>query len=133
LDATRSDISVGAYVVWEPGERPPEGILVATGSEVSLAVEAAKLLEARGRPVRVVSMPCWEAFEAQPSHYRERVLPPAIRRRLSIEAGTTLGWDRYASFHHGIDRFGESAPAERLAEAFGFTAEAVASHYCELP
>jgi transketolase len=132
LEGSRTDIDQGAYVVWEPEGATAsdlDGILIATGSEVSLAVEAAQRLHADGTGVRVVSMPCWEAFAAQDQAYRDQVLPPAVTRRLSIEAGTTLGWDRYACAQHGIDRFGASAPAEDLAETFGFTVPAVVAHY----
>lgn len=128
----------GAYVVWQPvdvDDAPADaldGILIATGSEVPLAVDAARALQAQGRQVRVVSMPCWEAFEAQDADYRASVLPPAVDRRLSIEAGVSLGWDRYASAQHAIDHFGASAPAERLAEEFGFTVAAVVEHFSRL-
>jgi transketolase len=131
LANSRDDISQGAYVVHEPAGEA-EGILLATGSEVSLAIEAAALLESRGKPVRVVSMPSWEAFEAQDESYRAEVLPSSLSRRLAIEAGTTLGWHRYASAVIGIDHFGASAPAKVLAEKFGFTPEAVAARYSEL-
>lgn len=134
LEHSRQDISVGAYTVWEPegGAAKLDGILLATGSEVSLAVEAATRLSAQGKAVRVVSMPCWEAFEAQDPAYKESVLPAAVTRRLSIEAGVTLGWARYAAHQHGIDTFGASAPIGALAEQFGFTPEAVVAHYLDL-
>jgi transketolase len=135
LEGTRSDISEGAYVLWEPDGTTVEdlhGILLATGSEVPLALEVAQRLSAQGKKVRVVSMPCWEAFEAQGVERRNAVLPRSVTRRLSIEAGTTLGWDRYARHHHGIDTFGESAPASDLAEHFGFTVDAVVAKYLDL-
>ena len=103
-------------------------LLIATGSEVSLAVDAAKMLEARGTATRVVSMPCWDFFEAQPSISRH-VLPPGVAARVSIEAGATFGWERWVGEHgitFGIDRFGASAPAADIAKAFGFTPEHVA-------
>ncbi|MEM9462716.1 MAG: transketolase [Myxococcota bacterium] len=128
LDHGRRDISRGAYVLWEPKDvavRSLQGILVATGSEVALALEAAQRLHAVGLDLRVVSMPCWEAFEAQDAAYRDEVLPPSITRRVSIEAGITLGWARWANHHVGLDDFGASAPAEALAEHFGLTVEAV--------
>jgi transketolase len=136
LAGSRRDVSQGAYVVWEPDAVTPadlHGIIVATGSEVALAVAAAEQLHARGKAVRVVSMPCWEAFEAQSPTYRDSVLPPAITRRLSLEAGTTLGWDRFTRYHYGIDTFGASGPIEALAEHFGFTPQAVVAHYLDLP
>lgn len=134
LEHSRRDISQGAYTVWEPEGAGPtlDGILLATGSEVSLAIEAATRLSAQGKAVRVVSMPCWEAFEAQDGAYKESVLPAAVTRRLSIEAGTTLGWARYAAAQHGIDTFGASAPIKELSEQFGFTPEAVVAHYLDL-
>jgi hypothetical protein len=99
-----------------------DGILVATGSEVATALEAARTLHAaHGRRVRVVSMPCWEAFLAQPQAYRDEVLPPGLTKRLSVEAGTTFGWSRFAAHQHGLDHYGASAPGKLLAEKFGFT------------
>lgn len=131
---TREAIDEGAYVLWEPEGGPVEGILVATGSEVATALAAAKALHAdHQRRVRVVSMPCWEAFLAQPQTYRDQVLPPEISRRLSVEAGTTFGWDRFAAHQHGLDHYGASAPGKLLAEKFGFTPEAVVRRWLELP
>lgn len=134
LAEAREDIAVGAYVLWEPEGGPLDGILVATGSEVATALAAARTLQAdHGRRVRVVSMPCWEAFLAQPKGYRDEVLPPEISRRLSVEAGTTWGWDRFAAHQHGIDHYGASAPGKTLAERFGFTPAAVVRRYLEIP
>jgi len=134
LEGSQRDVSRGAYVVHEPeGEGELHGILVATGSEVSLAVEVAGRLQAQGKRTRVVSMPCWKAFEAQDAAYKESVLPTAVTRRLSIEAGVGMGWERYASHQQSIDRFGASAPAEVLAEKFGFTTDAVLARYLDLP
>ena len=133
LEQSRDDVSAGAYSVWEaPGEGPVDGLLLSTGSEVSMCIEAGKLLAARGRRVRVVSMPCWKAFEARPQAERDAVLPPEISRRLSVEAGTTLGWGAYASAQHGIDRFGASAPGAVVARELGMTAEAVAARFEQL-
>lgn len=131
LEHGARDISKGAYVVHDP-DGEPDGILVATGSEVHVCVQAAQTLAESGTHVRVVSMPCWKAFEAQPADYQDSVLPPAIQKRLSVEAGTTLGWDRYARHHIGIDRFGASAPAQELAELFGLTASAIVERYRSL-
>jgi len=114
----------GAYVL--SGEGKSDVILVATGSEVGLAVAAAALLRAEGVAVRIVSMPSWFLFEQQSDAYRRDVLPAGVPA-LSIEAGSTLGWARYAQASLGIDRFGASAPAEVLFEKFGFTPLAVAS------
>ena len=100
-------------------------ILLATGSEVHLALEARRRLEAEGIPTRVVSMPSWEIFAAQPQAYRDEVLPKPIRTRIAIEAGVTLGWERWVGSDGaclGIDHFGASAPAETLFEKFGLTA-----------
>jgi transketolase len=134
---TRERIDQGAYVLWQPdgvAAAELDGILVATGSEVATALEAARELhKSHGRRVRVVSMPCWEAFAAQPQRYRDEVLPPAISRRLSVEAGTTFGWSRHAAHHHGLDHYGASAPGKVLAEKFGFTPAALARHFLELP
>ena len=136
LEHTRRDISQGAYVLWEPegvAVGDLHGILIATGSEVHIALEAAQRLAGEGMKLRVVSMPCWEAFEAQEQSYRDEVLPPAITRRLSIEAGTTMGWARWAAHQHGIDGFGASAPASALAMHFRLTTEAVVERVKALP
>jgi transketolase len=101
---------------------------MATGSEVHLALEARKVLEAEGVPTRVVSMPSWEVFGKQSAAYREEVLPTALTARVSIEAGTTFGWQKWVGLRGasvGLDRFGASAPAEVLFEKFGFTVENV--------
>ena len=129
-ERAREGIPRGGYVVADPTDGEPEAILVATGSEVSLALAAARLLGDEGRRVRVVSLASWDLFAAQDEAWRRSVLPPAIGRRLAIEAGVTQGWDRWVGDSGsilGIDRFGASAPFRDLAEAFGFTPEAVAS------
>ncbi len=118
----------GAYVLRPEKGASPDLILIATGSEVELAVQAAALLEAQGRAVRVVSMPSWELFEAQSAAYKESVLPKGVRKRISIEAGTTLGWHKYVGCEGevmGIDRFGKSAPYEQVYADFGLTAAAI--------
>jgi transketolase len=128
LGARNADVARGAYVI-KDAAGTPDVILIATGSEVSLALDAAKLLEAGGTKTRVVSMPCWERFERQDQGYRDAVLPPTVKARVSIEAAATLGWQRWvgdAGVALGIDHFGASAPAAALAKAFGFTAEHVA-------
>jgi transketolase len=126
--APATDLARGAYVVWEPS-RTPDVILIATGSEVSIALEAAQQLWRDGdTAARVVSMPSWELFEAQPQEYRERVLPPVLHQRVSVEAGRTLGWERYIGTRGraiGIDHFGMSAPGEELFLKFGLTVESV--------
>ena len=112
----------GAYVV--KNQPAATMVIMATGSEVSLALDAAKALETSGEKVHVVSMPCWELFAAEPESYRNEVLQPAVKRRVSIEAGVTLGWERYIGDRGlaiGLDHFGASAPMEHLAEEYGFT------------
>ncbi len=126
--AARIELSRGAYVLSEDPEF--ELVLIATGSEVSLALDAVELLRRDGTAVRVVSMPSWELFDRQDRAYRDTVLPPGCRKRVAIEAGTTFGWERYVGLDGltiGIDHFGDSAPAGVLAEEYGFTPEAVAA------
>jgi transketolase len=122
------DTSRGAYVLADATAGRPRLVLIATGSELHLAVEAREKLEAEGIPTRVVSMPCWEFFEKQPREYREAVLPPDVRARLSIEAGVTLGWKRWVGDGGGsigLDRFGASAPGEIVLRELGFTVDHV--------
>ena len=95
LLAPASGLARGAYILAENGGLPPQAILIATGSEVALALEAHARLAAEGIRCRVVSMPCWELFEKQPGSYREAVLPPNVRARVSIEAASPFGWERY--------------------------------------
>lgn len=119
-------VAKGGYVVVDADN--PELILIATGSELELAVKAAAQLKEAGRAVRVVSMPCVELFEAQPQSYRDSVLPPSVIKRISIEAGSTFGWHKFLGFGGvaiGIDRFGASAPGPVCMEKFGFTVENV--------
>ena len=120
-------IELGAYVLKEP-TGDPILILIATGSEVALAMSAAEVLEADGISARVVSMPCTDLFDAQADEYRQQVLPSGLTARVVIEAGVTENWWRYAGERGrviGIDRFGESAPAPALFEHFGFSTENV--------
>ncbi len=119
----------GAYVVADPAEGAPTAILIGTGAEVHVAIAAQRLLASEGIPARVVSMPCWEAFAEQDAAYRESVLPPSVRTRVSVEAGVTLGWERWlgdGGTAVGLDRYGASAPGEVNLERLGFTAENVA-------
>ena len=128
LGTREAAVSKGAYVLLEGGEAPGV-ILIATGSEVSLAVAAAKLLEARSICARVVSMPCWNLFAAQPQSYRDAVLPPTVGARISIEAASPFGWERWIGTQGiavGIDHFGTSAPAADIAKEYGFTPEHIA-------
>jgi transketolase len=118
----------GAYVVGGGDHVAPDLILIASGSEVGLIVDAADILGREGVKVRCVSMPSWDLFEAQPPAYRESVLPAAATRRLAVEAGATLGWERYvgqAGDVIGIDHFGASAPAKVLLKEFGFSVDNV--------
>jgi transketolase len=118
----------GAYVVAEAEGGKPAVLLLATGSEVSVAIGARKLLAEEGISARVVSMPCWERFEEQGAAYRDAVLPREVAARVSVEAGATFGWERYVGSGGasvGIDRFGASAPAERVFRELGITPEAV--------
>ena len=109
----------------------PAVVVVATGSEVSISVAAADLLAARGLAARVVSLPSWELFAQQDETYRAAVLPAGVPV-LSVEAGTTFGWDRYADDALGIDHFGASAPGDVVLAEFGFTAENVADRAAAL-
>jgi transketolase len=133
-DGARAGVRRGGYVVRaasnEAGGGSPDLVYVATGSEVQLAVAAAEALETEGIATRVVSLPCWEAFEAQDTAYRESVLPAAARKRVAVEMGVPLGWERWAGDEGAIvalDHFGTSAPAGTILREFGFTAEAVAA------
>ncbi len=133
LDQTRlapaAGVHRGGYVLADPPEGSPHAIVIATGSEVHVALAAQALLAADGIGARVVSMPCWELFQEQPSEYREAVLPRAVRARVSVEAGVTLGWERWVGdggVAIGIDRYGASAPCEVNMERFGLTPVQVA-------
>lgn len=116
----------GAYILSDSSSSRPDVILIATGSEVHLALQVLEKLLSEGIKTRVVSMPSWELFEQQPEKYRREVLPPGVTKRVSIEAGVTLGWRRYVGGKGeivGIDHFGASAPGSILLKEFGFTAE----------
>ena len=132
LDRTRlapaSGTARGAYVLIDAGEGLPELILIATGSEVSLALDAHRQLAGEGIRSRVVSMPSWELFEAQSAEYRQAVLPPAVHARVSVEAASPFGWERYVGPGGaiiGVDRFGASAPGPEVMARYGFTVEHV--------
>jgi len=117
----------GGYVLRD-SDGAPSVILIATGSEVALALQAEEQLREMGIAARVVSLPSWEVFEAQDQAYRDQVLPPAVTARVSVEAGITAGWERYVGLRGtsvGLDRFGASAPGARVFEEFGFTVERV--------
>jgi transketolase len=131
LEGTRRDgVARGAYVVWEAEESNglPDLILIASGSEVSLSIDAAKRLDEQGVHARVVSMPCWELFEAQPAEYRDEVLPRDVKPRLSVEAGVALGWKQWVGDEGdsiSIEHFGASAPGNVVLEQFGYTVDNV--------
>jgi len=128
--APASGVAQGGYILAEAsGGGQPDAILIATGSEVHLALEARDELETDGIRTRVVSLPCWELFDRQPQEYRDRVLPRAVRARIAIEQASTLGWDRYVGDGGaviGMHTFGASAPLKQLLTKFGFTPEQVA-------
>jgi transketolase len=118
----------GAYVLAEANSGKPDCILLASGSEVEIAMEAREKLSEKGLDARVVSMPSWELFDAQSEEYRESVLPSAIKKRVAIEAGSTLGWHKWIGEQGkviGLHDFGASAPYQDLYEHFGLTADAV--------
>ncbi len=124
-------LAQGAYIFRkEKDSGDLDGILIGTGSELHLCVEAARALEGEGKSIRVVSMPSWELFERQEPKYREKVLPKSCQRRLAVEAGTAFGWPRWVGSEANtvsVNRFGASAPWKRVAKEFGFTPENVAS------
>ena len=121
-------LSRGAYILRDAPDKKPDLILIATGSEVHIALEASEKLDHKGISARVVSMPSWELFDRQDEKYRGQVLPPEIKARIAIEAGISQGWERYVGDMGriiGLDRFGASAPGKVLYEKFGFTPENV--------
>jgi transketolase len=124
----------GGYILWQATESP-EVILIGTGSEVHIALEAGRLLKEKGISARVVSLPSWELFDAQPAEYRENILPPELKARVSIEAAATLGWERYVGTEGvtiGLDHFGASAQGRVIYEHFGLTAERMADEALRL-
>ena len=121
-------VSKGAYVISPAGKETPDALLLATGSEVSLAVDAQKALASEGINVSVISMPSWDRFEAQSKEYKETILPKQVKKRLGIEMGASLGWHKYVGDEGdvlAIDTFGASAPGEKIIEEYGFTIENV--------
>jgi len=132
LDRTKyapaSGLAKGAYVLADAADGKPDVLLLATGSEVSLCVEAYEKLKAEGIKARVVSMPCWELFEEQDRAYRDSVLPPAVTARVSVEMASTFGWGKYVGLRGvsiGMKSFGASAPLKDLLKKFGFTVDRV--------
>jgi transketolase len=129
-ETQRDSVARGAYVLWESEEAngQPDLVLLATGSEVHVALDAAKQLDLQEVHARVVSMPCWELFEAQPSEYRDEVIPPDVRARLSVEAGVALGWQKWVGDEGdsiSIEHFGASAPGGTVLEKFGYSVDNV--------
>jgi len=127
--ASASGLARGGYVLAEADGGAPEVIVLATGSEVHLALAARQELQAEGIPARVVSLPCWELFDRQPQDYRDQVLPPTVKARVAVEQASTLGWDRYVGDGGaiiGMHTFGASAPLKQLLTRFGFTPDHVA-------
>jgi transketolase len=123
-----ADLAKGAYVLLDAGRVYPDVILIATGSEVQLAVEAHAKLAEQGIAARVVSMPSWELFEKQPDEYRDSVLPPTVKARVAIEAAVPLGWERWVGALGaviGLNHFGASAPYKAIYQHFGFTTDNV--------
>ena len=126
--ASADGLRRGAYVLADPPQGDPHIILIASGSEVGLIVAARQALQERNIAVRLVSMPCWELFEAQPQAYRDSVLLPSVHARLAVEAGVTQGWHQYVGDQGdviGVDRFGASAPGPVVMREYGFTVEHV--------
>lgn len=125
--APASGVQRGGYILWEIATLP-DIILIGTGSEVHIALEAGGVLSEKGIAARIVSLPSWELFDAQPAEYRNAVLPPGIRARISIEAGTPVGWEKYVGLDGitiGLSRFGASAPGKVVYEKLGLTAQHV--------
>ena len=125
---TSKDAVKGGYVVYDA--KPPKAVIMAAGSEVSISIEAARILKAEGIAVRVLSMPCLSEFDAQSAEYRESVLPSDIRARVAVEAGSSMSWGKYVGLDGAyvcIDRFGESGKPEELFKRYGITPEAVVS------
>jgi transketolase len=126
--ASASGVAKGAYVLADAEGGKPSVILMASGSEVYLCMDAYERLKAEGIKARVVSMPSWELFEKQSQEYRDSVLPPSVRARVSVEQGSTMGWSRYVGLTGrtiGMETFGASAPLKELQKKFGFTPENV--------
>ena len=126
-------VEKGGYVV-QGAENEADGILIATGSEVGLALKAKEELQKKGKDVSVVSLPSWERFEAQSEEYKNTVIPPELKKRMTIEAGTTYGWAKYAGDHGvmiGIDEFGMSAPSDIVLRELGMSVENIVDKYLE--
>ena len=128
--ASAKGLHKGAYVLYQSKDGTPDLIIIAAGSEVTLALDCISALEEKGLNTRVVSMPCWELFEAQDKVYKDEILPPSVKNRISLEAGQTLGWERWVGQYGvslGVTEFGLSAPGDIIFKEFGFTVENVIS------
>jgi transketolase len=126
--AAAAGVNKGAYILADAAEGEPEVILMATGSEVALCVNAYEELKAKGTKARVVSMPSWEIFERQSAEYKKKVFPPSVKARVAVEMASTFGWAQYvgpSGVVIGMHRFGASAPLKDLLKKFGFTIENV--------
>ena len=134
-ELAKESVVKGAYVLSSQDGETPEGILIATGSEVALAMDAQKTLKAAGKDVSVVSMPSFDLFEKQDAAYKESVLPNAVRKRVSIEMGSSFGWERYVGLDGAmiaIDKYGASAPGDKVIKEYGFTVENIVEKYNNL-
>jgi len=134
-ELAQDNVIKGAYVLSPQDGEVPEGILIATGSEVALAMESQKVLKAAGKDVSVVSMPSFDLFEKQNAAYKESVLPNIVRKRVSIEMGSSFGWERYVGLDGtmiAIDKYGASAPGDKVIKEYGFTVDNIIEKYNEL-
>src|SRR5581483_1683257 len=132
--APASGLERGAYTLWESAPSP-DLILIGTGAEVGLVLDAGRKLAADGTAVRVVSMPCWELFDEQPAEYRDEVLPPEVKARLAVEPGVAQGWHRFVGDRGGVlslEHFGASAPGTTVLEQFGYTVDNVVARAAAL-
>jgi len=132
--ASANNLKRGGYILWKASGKP-DIALIATGSEVSIALEAGNKLEEQGISARVISMPSWELFDAQPENYRNNVLPPELKARISIEAASPIGWERYTGADGiiiCIDRFGTSAPGDTIYKNFGITTDSIVDKALQL-
>jgi transketolase len=134
--AAASGLERGGYALWDSGDGEPDLILIATGTQVGLALDAGRRIAGdNGTAVRVVSLPCWELFSEQPREYRDEVLPPHVRARLAIEPGVALGWERWVGDYGDVvalDRFGESAPGAEVLERLGYNLDNVVARAAAL-
>jgi transketolase len=133
--ASAEGLRRGGYIIWESDSQTPDLILIATGSEVQLTLKAGETLASDGHHVRIVSMPSWELFDKQSQEYRDSVLVPGVRARVSVEAGTKIGWEHYVGLQGkiiGLSNFGASAPGDILFKKFGFTPEHIVAAAKEL-